>query len=97
MAFYIVHRHKVCLVDFVDLICILCSWWEGFGSSSLATHPWVSVVVLFPSLHVVVYWGLLLRLPWRAWVCHCEARRGGGAAAWVARLWQHQVLRGVGS
>ena len=37
MAFYIFHRHRVCLVDHVDLICSLYSWWEGFGSSSLAT------------------------------------------------------------
>ena len=36
MAFYIFHRHRVCLVDHVDLIC---SWWESFGSSSLVTLP----------------------------------------------------------
>ena len=29
----------VCLVDCVDLICSLYSWWEGFGSSSLVTLP----------------------------------------------------------
>ena len=47
MSFYIFHRHRVCLVDHVDLslvdhvdlICSLYSWWEGFGSSSLATLP----------------------------------------------------------
>ena len=41
MAFYIFHRHRVCLVDCVDLICSLYSWWEGlgFGSFSLATMP----------------------------------------------------------
>ena len=37
MSFYIFHRHRVCLVDHVDLICSLYSWWEGFESSSLAT------------------------------------------------------------
>ena len=52
MSFYIFHRHRVCLVDHVDLICSLYSWWEGFVSSSLAILPWVSVVVLFPPLHV---------------------------------------------
>ena len=52
MTFYIFHRHRVCLVDSVDLTCSMYSWWEGFGSSSLATLPWVSVVVLFPPLHV---------------------------------------------
>ena len=47
MAFYIFHRHRVCLVDPVDLFCSLYSWWEGVGSSfSLG-----SIVVLFPSLH----------------------------------------------
>ena len=39
MTFYIVHRHKVCLVDHVDLICSFYSWWEGLGSSSLFTLP----------------------------------------------------------
>ena len=38
MTFYIVRRHRVSLVDHVDLICSLYSWWEGFGSS-LATLP----------------------------------------------------------
>ena len=32
-------RHRVCLVDHVDLIFSLYSWWEDFGSSSLATLP----------------------------------------------------------
>ena len=52
MTFYIFHRHSICLVNHVDLICSLYSWWEGLGSSSLATLPRVSIVVLFPPLHV---------------------------------------------
>ena len=39
MTIYIPHRHRGCLVDHVDLIFSLCSWWEGFGSSSLVTLP----------------------------------------------------------
>ena len=39
MTFYIIHIHRVCPVDCVDLICSLFSWWEGLGSSSLATLP----------------------------------------------------------
>ena len=39
VTFYIFQRHRICLVDHVDLICSLYSWWEGFGSSSLATLP----------------------------------------------------------
>ena len=30
---------RVCLVDHVDLICSLYSWWEDFRSSSLDTLP----------------------------------------------------------
>ena len=52
MSFYIFHQHRVYLVDHVDLICSLYSWWEGFGSSSLATLPLGFNVVLFPPLHV---------------------------------------------
>ena len=37
MAFYIFHRHRVCLVGCVDLICNLYSRWEGFGSYFLVT------------------------------------------------------------
>ena len=89
MAFYIFHRHKVCLVDHVDLICSLYSWWEGFGSSSLATLPLGFNWVLFPPLHVCRHWGLLLRLPWRTWVCPCE----GQVWRWCSRL----GCRGSGS
>ena len=39
VSFYIFRRCRVCLVDRVDFICSLHSWWEGFGSSSLATLP----------------------------------------------------------
>ena len=37
MSFYVFHRHRVYLIDHVDLIYSLYSWWKGFGSSSLAT------------------------------------------------------------
>ena len=52
MTLYIFHRNRVCLVNRVDLICSLYSWWESFGSSSLTTLPWVSIVILFPPMHV---------------------------------------------
>ena len=39
MAFSISYRHRVYLVDRVDLICSLHSWREGFWSPSLATLP----------------------------------------------------------
>ena len=75
MAFYIFHRHRVCLVDCVDLICSLYSWWEGFGSSSLATLPlgfncgFISTSICGSSAGAQ-----LLRLPGRAWVRPCEGQ-----------------------
>ena len=86
MTFYLFHRHRVCLVDHVDLICSLYSWWEGFGSSSLATLTWVSIMVLFPPLHVgrphaevVFSWGC----PGGLGSAPVTARCGDGAATWI--------------
>ena len=52
VPFNISHRHRVCLVDRVDLICSLYSWWEGFGSSFLATLPLGFNCGLFPPLYM---------------------------------------------
>ena len=96
MAFYIFHRYIVCLIDCVDFICSLYSWWEGFESSALPTLPLVSIWVLFPPLHVDYPLGLLLRLPWRTWVCPCEGQvwrwcsyfshRGSGSTRYSGEL-----------
>ena len=73
MSSYIFHRHRVCLVDRVDLICSLYSWWEGFVSSSLDTLPlgfncgFISISTCMSSTEV-----LLLRLLCRAWICPCK-------------------------
>ena len=54
----------------------------------------------------VVHWGLLLRLPWRAWVCPCESQawkwcsclgcRGSGSTRYsgtlVAKAAENTVL-----
>ena len=77
MTFYIFYRHSVCLVDHVDLIYSLYSWWDGFGSSSLATLPLgFNLWFYFHLCMWVTHWGLLLRLPWRTWVCPCEGQVG---------------------
>ena len=39
LSFYIFHRHQVCPVDCMDLICSLYHWWKGLGFSSLAILP----------------------------------------------------------
>ena len=85
MTFYIFHRHRVCLVDHVDLICSLYSWWEGFGSSSSATQPlgfncgFISTSACGSSTGVCS-WGY----PGGLGFAPVRARCGGGAAAWVA-------------
>ena len=96
MTFYIFHRHSVCLVDHVDLICSLHSWWEGFGSSFLATLP-MGFNCGFISATCGSSTGiLLLWLPWRAWVCpsvgqvsrwcSCLGHRGSGSTPYSGGL-----------
>ena len=85
MTFYMFHRHRVCLVDCVDLICSLCSWWEGFVSFSLATLPLGFSCGFISSSACgsptgVRSWGC----PGRLGFAPVRARCGGGAAAWVA-------------
>ena len=92
MIFFIFHRHRVFLVDCMDLICSLYSWWEGLGSSSLATPPLgfnCGFISTSPLGHPQ---GLLLRLPWRTWACSregqmwrwcsCLGRTGSGSIRW---------------
>ena len=84
MCFYIFHRHRVCIVDHVDIMCSLHSWWEGFGSSSLATLPlgfnygFISTSVCGSST------GVCSRgCPGGLGFAPMRARCGDGAAAWV--------------
>ena len=97
MSFYIFHRHRVCLVDCVDLIYSFYSWWEGFVSS-LTTLPWVSIVVLFPPLHG----DCPLRIAPEAALedlvlCLCGPDVEVVQLHGLQGFWQHQVLRRVGS
>jgi len=68
----------------VDLICSLYSWWEGFGSSSLATLPlgfncgFISTSACGLSTGVCS-WGC----PGGLGSAPVRARCGGGAAALV--------------
>ena len=104
MAFYVFHRHRVCLVDWVDLICSLYSYWESFGSFCLTTLSlgfhcdFISTSMCGSSTGAQ-----LLRLPWRAWVCPCEGqvwkwrsclgRRGSGSISYSGGL----VARAAGN
>ena len=97
VTFYIFHRHTVCLVDHMDLICTLYSWWEGFWVFFLShTAPGFQLWFYFYLYMWVVHWGLLLRLPWRTWVCLCEGQvwrwcsclgcRGSGSTRYSGEL-----------
>ena len=96
-GFYIFHRHRDCLVDCVDLICSLYGWWEGLGSSSLATLP----LGFFCGFISTSACGST------SGVCSEAALEDLGLPLWgpgveVVQLlgsqgfWQHQVLRGAG-
>ena len=97
MTFYIFHRHRVWLVDHVDLICSLYSWWEGFGSSSLATLPlgfncgFISTSACGLSTGVCS-WGC----PGGLGSAPKRTRCGGGAAACVAGVLAEPGTQGVG-
>ena len=56
----------------------------GFGSSSLPHSPWASIVAVFPPLLVGCPLGFATEAALEALGLQCEARCGGGAAAWVA-------------
>ena len=84
MTFYIFHSHRGCLVDHVDLICSLYSWWEDFGSSSLATLPlgfncgFISTSACGSSTGVCS-----CGCPGGLWFAPVRPRCEGDAAAWV--------------
>ena len=85
MIFDTFHRHRLCLVGRVDLTGSLCSWWEGFASSSLATLPlgftcgFISTSACGSSTGICS-WGC----PGGLGFAPVRARCGGGAGAWVA-------------
>ena len=82
-------------VDPADLICILRSWWEGFGSSSSATLPWVSIVVLSPPLHVGRPLGFAPEAALEALGLPREGRVRRWGSCLVTGFWPPQVLRGL--
>ena len=85
MSFYIFHRNRVCLVDHVDLICSLYSWWEGFESSSLATLPLGFNCGIISTSACGSSTGDCSRVcPGGLGFSPVRAGCGGGAAAWVA-------------
>ena len=75
MAFYIFHRHRIYLVDCVDLIHSYVQLVERLWVFFLShTAPGFQLWFYLHLCMWVVHWGLLLRLPWRIWVCPCEGQ-----------------------
>ena len=75
---YMFPRHRVCLVDHADLMCSLYSGLGGFWVFFLShTAPGFQLRFYFHLCISVVHWGLLLRLPWRTWVCPSEGQLWG--------------------
>ena len=60
----------------------------GFGVLFLShTAPGFQLWFYFHLWIWVVHWSLLLRLPWRTWVCPCEGQVWRCTAAWVTGFW----------
>ena len=95
-AFCRSHRHTGCLVDRVGLICSCTGGgkvWVFFLSHTVPGFQ----LWFYSHLYMWVgHWGLLLRLPWRAWVCPCKGqgwrwctclgRRGSGSTRYPEAL-----------
>ena len=94
MTFYIFHRHRGCLVDSVDLICsfmVMVRFWVFFLSH---TAPGFKLWFYLHLCMWVLHWVLLLRLPWRTWVCPCEGQVCRWCRFGLQGFWQHQILSG---
>ena len=97
MSFCMFHQHRICLIDLVYLIWSLYSWWKVLGLLPQPHRPCISIMVLFPLLHVDHALGFTpeaaledLGLPlWGPGVAMVQLL----GSQW---FWQHQVLRGVG-
>ena len=75
LSFNIFHRHRICLIDRVDLICSLYSWSGRFWVLFLKhTAPRFQLWFYLHFCMWGIHWGLLLRLLWRTWVCTCEGQ-----------------------
>ena len=95
-AFHTFHRQSLpswsCGFN-LQLVNLVGGFWIFFLSH---TAPGFQLWFYFHLCKWVVHWGLLLRLPWRTWVCHCEGqvwrwcsclgRRGSGSTRYSGGL-----------
>ena len=78
----------------LQLVRLVGRFWVFFLSH---TAPGFQLWFYFHLSMWVVHWGLLLRLPWRTWVCPNEGQVWRLCSCLSHRwFWQHQVFRGVG-
>ena len=73
-SFYVFHRQSLpswsCGFN-LQLVQLVGRFWVFFLSH---TAPRFQLWFYFHLCMWVVHWGLLLRLPWRTWVCPCEGQ-----------------------
>ena len=77
----------------LQLVQLVRKFWVFFLSH---TAPGLQLWFYFHFCTWVIHWGLLLRLPWRAWVCpsegevrrrcSCLGRRGSGSTRYSGGL-----------
>ena len=97
LSLYVFHRHRVCLVDCVDWICSLYTWWEDLGSSCSATLP------LDFNCHFIFTSAGEFSTGFASEAALLDPGPLWGPGMEVAQLlglqqpWQHQALRGAGS
>ena len=60
------------------------------------TAPWFQSWFYFHLCLWVVHWGLLLRLPWRAWVCRSEGQVWRWCSCWLAGTLEAPGVQGHG-
>ena len=95
--FYIFHRHRVlpswsCGFN-LQLVQLVGGLWAFFFSH---TVPGFQLWFHFHLCMWTVHWGLLLRLPWRTWVCPCEGQVWRGCSCLVGRSFGSTRYSGVG-
>ena len=97
VACYMFHRCRVCLGDWVDLVCSLYHWWGSFGSFCLTTLSLGFHCGLFPPLRAAHPLGFAPEAALEDWVAPVRASVEVVQLLGPQGFWQHQVLRGVGS
>ena len=97
VTFSIFHRHSLPCWSFgfnLQAVQLVGRFWVFF---LIHTAHGFQLWFYFHPCMWVVHWGLLLRLPWRTWVCPREGQVWRRCSCLGHRGSEHQVLKGAGS